>query len=456
MGAPLACSQSRVDVRVVARHLEQSDVLETGVAQQRGHGVGRAAHLGRGEALGRHARDAHQLRERILDVAEAAVYVAQHRGDLCASARHDLLTPQEPRPESNPTLRWRVESPANVTLGCGTRHSRISTSSTGTTLAGLAELVRIPSVSAAGFPPAEVRRSAEATAALLRKLGLENVRLLEVPGATPTSTASGCTRRAHPRCWSTRTTTCSRRGGPSVAEPALRADRARRAALRPARPTTRASCSHVRRCAPGSRPPARLPLNLKVLIEGEEEIGSPGLTAFLASTPRRLRRRRDGAHRHRQLRRRPPRAPTSCAASPRAVRSWTARPLRHVRRRDPRPGAHRRGCSRASSTPTAARDLRGRVPRWRGRARGRPGAACRGWTRASALGGDAARHALRGSGLRALERLWTRPSLTVIALEAHPIAGSPNQVIDSARARVSLRTVPRMDERKPGRCWCAA
>ena len=49
----------------------------------------------------------------------------------------------------------------------------------------LASLVRIPSVSAEGFPASEVRRSAEATAALLRAAGLENVRLLEVPGQHP-------------------------------------------------------------------------------------------------------------------------------------------------------------------------------------------------------------------------------------------------------------------------------
>ena len=48
------------------------------------------------------------------------------------------------------------------------------------------------------------------------------------------------------------------------------------------------------------------------------------------------------------------------------------------------------------------------------------------------------------------ERLWTRPALTVIALEAHPLQGSSNQVIDSARARLSLRTVPDMDGRKAG------
>ena len=48
------------------------------------------------------------------------------------------------------------------------------------------------------------------------------------------------------------------------------------------------------------------------------------------------------------------------------------------------------------------------------------------------------------------ERLWTRPSLTVIAFEAHPIAGSANQILDSARARISMRTVPQMDSRQAG------
>src|SRR5205814_6650856 len=48
------------------------------------------------------------------------------------------------------------------------------------------------------------------------------------------------------------------------------------------------------------------------------------------------------------------------------------------------------------------------------------------------------------------ERLWTRPSLTVIALEAHPLLGSSNQILDSARARLSLRTVPNMDSREAG------
>src|SRR5204862_8179629 len=49
------------------------------------------------------------------------------------------------------------------------------------------------------------------------------------------------------------------------------------------------------------------------------------------------------------------------------------------------------------------------------------------------------------------ERLWTRPALTVIALEARPCLGSSNQIIEAARARLSLRTVPGMDAREAGR-----
>ena len=49
----------------------------------------------------------------------------------------------------------------------------------------LEKLVRIPSVSFDGFDPAEVRRSAEATAELLRARGFENVKLLEQDGTHP-------------------------------------------------------------------------------------------------------------------------------------------------------------------------------------------------------------------------------------------------------------------------------
>jgi acetylornithine deacetylase/succinyl-diaminopimelate desuccinylase-like protein len=54
-------------------------------------------------------------------------------------------------------------------------------------------------------------------------------------------------------------------------------------------------------------------------------------------------------------------------------------------------------------------------------------------------------------GYSVYEQLWTRPSLTVIAFDARPLKGSSNQIIDSATARLSLRTVPKMDAKTAGK-----
>ena len=52
-------------------------------------------------------------------------------------------------------------------------------------LEDLKTLVRIPSVSFPGFPEEKVRESAQAVAALMKKRGLENVKILELAGAFP-------------------------------------------------------------------------------------------------------------------------------------------------------------------------------------------------------------------------------------------------------------------------------
>jgi cysteinylglycine-S-conjugate dipeptidase len=51
-------------------------------------------------------------------------------------------------------------------------------------------------------------------------------------------------------------------------------------------------------------------------------------------------------------------------------------------------------------------------------------------------------------GYTVYEKLWVRPSITVIALEASPIKGSSNQLVPSARARISVRLVPDMEPEK--------
>jgi acetylornithine deacetylase/succinyl-diaminopimelate desuccinylase-like protein len=61
----------------------------------------------------------------------------------------------------------------------------------------------------------------------------------------------------------------------------------------------------------------------------------------------------------------------------------------------------------------------------------------------------------KGDGASAYELMWHRPSLAVSALEAAPLKGASNQIVDSARARIGVRTVPNMDGRAVADALCA-
>jgi len=49
------------------------------------------------------------------------------------------------------------------------------------------------------------------------------------------------------------------------------------------------------------------------------------------------------------------------------------------------------------------------------------------------------------------ERLWLRPAITITGIDGHPVAGSSNQIVASASARISMRVAPGQDARRADR-----
>lgn len=52
------------------------------------------------------------------------------------------------------------------------------------------------------------------------------------------------------------------------------------------------------------------------------------------------------------------------------------------------------------------------------------------------------------------ERIWTRPALSILGIDAPTVQDASNQLLDAARAKVSLRIVPGMDPKKSLKLLC--
>lgn len=157
-------------------------------------------------------------------------------------------------------------------------------------LEDLKALTRIPSVSFDGFDPKQVERSAVCTKEILEKAGLENVQLMHIPGTHPYVYGD----------W------LKKPGAPTVllyahhdVQPPLREELWKTPVFEPTEKNGRLYARgiaddkagviiHAASIAAWLETAGELPLNVKVIIEGEEEIGSTHLGAFLEKYRDRL------------------------------------------------------------------------------------------------------------------------------------------------------------------------
>jgi len=322
----------------------------------------------------------------------------------------------------------------------------------------LVELSRIPSVSAQGFPPAEVRRSADATAEAMRRVGIENVEVLEIPGVHAYVYGDWLHRPGAP--------TILLYGHHDV-QPPGRPEKWLSPAFEPTERNGRlygrgtaddkaGVMAHVAAVASYLKSSGGVPCNVKFVIEGEEEIGSENLGKFLAKYKSKLSADfivlSDTAN-----------FDTGVPALTYQLRGIAQvdvevqvldHPVHSGMWGGPVPDpvqilskliADLQNKDGSINVPGLYKDVAKPSKKQLQRIRKLPFDEKKFKKDAGLLDG------VKLAGEKAYsvyERIWTRPSLTVIAMESHPLQGSSNQIVDSARARLSLRTVPNMDGRK--------
>jgi cysteinylglycine-S-conjugate dipeptidase len=323
----------------------------------------------------------------------------------------------------------------------------------------LEELVRIPSISADDDRGTDVQRSAEATAAYLEHCGLEHVRLATAAGSPPAVIGEWLHADGAPTVLLYAHHDVQPPGFQEhwTSDPFEPVERAGRLYGRGSADDKAGAVAHAAMVKAWLDADDWLPCNVKVIVEGEEEIGSPHLAAFLAEyaddlasdvmvladagnwsvgTPGLTYSLR------------------GLASADVTVRSLDG-PVHSGFAGGPVPDPVQ-ALAKAIATMTDAHgdiaidgfwdDVHQPSEQERERLAALPVDE----DRLRAAWGVRGGVELAGDpSVSIFERLWHRPALTVLGFDSHPIAGSSNQIVATAAARLSIRVAPGQD---PQRC----
>lgn len=323
-------------------------------------------------------------------------------------------------------------------------------------------LTRIPSISADPDSVPEMRRSADAVVLAMKNAGLENCEVLELHGAHPYAYGEWLEAPGAPTLLLYAHHDVQPPGRAShwktpPFEPTLREDG--RLYARGIVDDKAGIVTHLAAVEAWLKTAGKLPVNVKLIVEGEEEIGSDHLEEFLQKHKDKLRADvivlTDTANLDQGI--------PALTYRLRGILNCTVEvtgldhPLHSGMWGGPIPDPVQAMAKILASltdydgTPTIAGifdDVRPPSKQERADLARLPFDEAKFRADAGLLEGVR----LAGEpGFTPYELMWLRPSVTVIALEASPLKGSSNQLVPGARARVSIRLVPDMNPDKVAR-----
>jgi acetylornithine deacetylase/succinyl-diaminopimelate desuccinylase-like protein len=325
----------------------------------------------------------------------------------------------------------------------------------------LVTLARVPGVSAEPAPNPHLRRSAEATAEVMRSAGIENVQILELPGIHPYVYGDWLKKPGAPTVllYGHHDVQPEGRHEKWISPPYEPTVRDGRLYGRGTADDKAGVMTHVAAVASYLKSSGELPVNVRFVVEGEEEIGSENLGKFLQAykdmLPADFIVLSDTANFDTGIPALTYQLRGICTVDvtvqtieqplhsgmwggpvpdPVQILCGLIAGLQGKKGELDVPGLYEQVAKTPAKQLRRIRKLRFDEAKFKREAR---------MTKGTKLAGE--------KGYSVYEQLWTRPALTVIAFDARPIKGSSNQIIESATARLSLRTVPNMDARAAGK-----